>query len=236
MSGFPGFPSGRVRFTAVPDLFFSELLSQIDDLAELKLTLHVIWRLYRKMGHYRYLSRKEMEQDGLLLQGLKRPGQAGLAVLDEALERTIARGTLLKLLVQVDGEPQEWYFLNTERSRQAIRAIEQGDLAPQTIAVPDEVVAVPAERPNIFRLYEQNVGLLQPLIAEELREAAASFPEDWIEEAFRLAAQRNVRNWRYIRSILERWGREGRDDGTGQRQSQANLADRTRRRFRDELE
>lgn len=236
MSGFPGFPSGRVRFTAVPDLFFSELLSQIDDLAELKLTLHVVWRLYRKKGYYRYLSRQELEQDGLLLQGLKRPGQPAVAVLDEALERATARGTLLKLLVQVDGQPQEWYFLNTDRSRQAISAIERGDLAPRTVAVAAEVVAVPAERPNIFRLYEQNIGLLQPLIAEELREAAGTFPEDWIEEAFRLAAQRNVRNWRYIRSILERWAREGRDDGTGRRQSQEALAERTRRRFRDELE
>ncbi|HBY93620.1 MAG: DnaD domain protein [Ardenticatenaceae bacterium] len=236
MSGFFGFPPGRVRFTAVPDLFFSELLVQIDDLAELKLTLHAIWRLYRQKGHYRYLSRQELEQDGLLLQGLKRPGQPALAVLDEALERAVARGTLLKLLVQVDGQPQEWYLLNTERSRQVMSAIEQGDLAPQTLTVSAEVIAVPAERPNIFRLYEQNVGLLQPLIAEELREAATSFPEEWIEEAFRLAAQRNVRTWSYIRSILERWARKGRDDGTGRRQSQENLADRTRRRFRDELE
>ncbi|HYN88380.1 MAG TPA: DnaD domain protein, partial [Ardenticatenaceae bacterium] len=220
MPAFSGFPGGRVRFTAVPDLFFSELLGQIDDLGELKLTLHVMWRLYRKKGHYRYVSRRELEQDGPLLKALKQPGLAPGVVLDGALERATTRGTLLKLLVQVDGALQEWYFLNTDRSRQAIQAIEQGELAPQTVAVPASAIAVPAERPTIFQLYEQNVGLLQPLIAEELREASTSFPDEWIEEAFRLAAQRNVRNWRYIRSILERWAREGRDDGTGQRQPQ----------------
>lgn len=236
MSSFPGFPSGQVRFTSVPDLFFSELLAQIDDLAELKLTLHAFWRLYHKKGHYRYLSRTELEQDGVLLKGLSQPGLAPLTVLNAALERATSRGTLLKLVVEVDGRPEEWYFLNTPRSREAIQAIEQGELAPSTIAVTVGEVVVPAERPNIFQLYEQNVGLLQPLIAEELREAASAFPAEWIEEAFLLAAQRNVRNWRYIRSILERWAREGRDDGTGQRKSEESVAERTRRRFLDELE
>ncbi len=36
MKGFVGFPGGPVRFTAVPDLFWAELLPQIDDLAELE--------------------------------------------------------------------------------------------------------------------------------------------------------------------------------------------------------
>lgn len=237
MSGFPGFPGGPVRFTAVPDLFFSELLGQIDDLAELKLTLHVIWRLYRKEGHFRYLSRDELERDGVLLRGLRRPGQGPLAVLAEALERATVRGTLLQVRVEVDGTPQEWYCINTARSRDAIAALQRGELAAEGMRLPPQAAqAVPDDRPTIFTLYEQNVGLLQPLIAEELREAATTFPAEWVEDAFRLAAQRNIRNWRYIRSILERWAREGRDDGTSQRESEASRAERARRRFLDELE
>ena len=68
-------------------------------------------------------------------------------------------------------------------------------------------------RLNIFQLYEQNVGLLQPLLAEELEEAARDFPATWIEQAFKIAVGRNVRHWRYIRSILDRWEREGKDKG-----------------------
>ena len=33
------------------------------------------------------------------------------------------------------------------------------------------------------------------------------------EEALRLAVQHNKRNWRYVRAILDRWDREGRDRG-----------------------
>jgi len=78
---------------------------------------------------------------------------------------------------------------------------------------------VEVERPNIFALYEQNIGLLQPLIAEELREAEKTYPAAWIEEAFKIAVERNARNWRYIKAILERWTREGKDDGAPKRGS-----------------
>jgi len=71
-------------------------------------------------------------------------------------------------------------------------------------------VRLQARRPNIFNLYEQNMGMLQPLLAEELMEAEQAYPPEWIEEAFRIAVANNVRRWAYVRSILERWAREGR--------------------------
>ncbi|MFQ6001984.1 MAG: DnaD domain protein, partial [Anaerolineae bacterium] len=58
-----------------------------------------------------------------------------------------------------------------------------------------------------------------PLIAEELREAEKTYPAAWIEEAFKIAVERNARNWRYIQAILERWAREGKDDGKAGRDS-----------------
>ena len=70
---------------------------------------------------------------------------------------------------------------------------------------------IAVERPNIFQLYEQNIGLLQPIIAEQLQEAEDTYPAEWIEEAFTIAAEQNVRNWRYVRAILDRWLAEGRD-------------------------
>ena len=71
-------------------------------------------------------------------------------------------------------------------------------------------VQVQVERPNIFVLYEQNIGLLSPMIAEELKDAAEQYPTDWIEAAFREAVQQNKRKWSYIRAILRHWGTEGR--------------------------
>ena len=66
---------------------------------------------------------------------------------------------------------------------------------------------------NIFVLYEQNIGMITPMIAEELQEAEKLYPPGWIEEAFKEAVTLNKRSWRYIARILERWASEGKDSG-----------------------
>ncbi len=198
--------------------------------------MHCIWRLYRKAGPLRYLSRDELLQDDVLLEGLRVPGMARERVLDEALARAVTRGSLLRVEVMLNSQGEAWFFVNTARARRLVTELRSGDLLPEAMARPIEPVALPQERPTVFALYEQNVGLLQPIIAEELREATQHFPPDWIEDAFRLAAERNIRNWRYIRSILERWAREGRDDGQPQQRAGARRPASTRSRFRDELE
>ena len=79
-----------------------------------------------------------------------------------------------------------------------------------------DIIDAPAAappRPPIYALYEQTIGLMNPFIAEELKAAAEKYPMDWIEQAFKESAMANARNWRYIKAILERWEREGKDSG-----------------------
>jgi DnaD/phage-associated family protein len=72
--------------------------------------------------------------------------------------------------------------------------------------------ALQPDQPNIFALYEQNIGPLTALLSEDLMEAEQTYPAAWIEAAFREAVRRNKRNWSYIRAILERWQTEGKDE------------------------
>ena len=51
MQGFSGFPAGKLATTPVPNQFFSELLPLVDNLAELKVILHLFWLIGRKSGH-----------------------------------------------------------------------------------------------------------------------------------------------------------------------------------------
>ena len=75
--------------------------------------------------------------------------------------------------------------------------------------MPDEA-RLRVQRPNIFVLYEQNIGVLTPLIADQLRDMEKTYPPDWIDEAFEIAVSRNKRHLRYIQSVLKRWETEGR--------------------------
>jgi DNA replication protein len=222
MGGFAGFPAGEKRFTPVPDLFFSEVLPQIDSVTELKVTLHVFWLLHRKKGPARYASKEELLHDGVLLRGLKMPGPSPEAAVEEGLERAVARGTLLHLAAETeDGNQQDWYFINSDEGRETADMVQRGELELAQHTILDEP-QVDVERPNIFVLYEENIGLLQPMIAEELQEAEQSYPAGWIEEAFKIAVEANVRKWRYIRAILEKWATEGKDDAEARRGSQTD--------------
>ncbi len=89
-----------------------------------------------------------------------------------------------------------------------MRAIQSGNW--RLTGENQELASTVNEPPNIFRLYEENIGPLTPMIADELTEAEQTYPPAWIEEAIRIAVENNKRNLRYIFAILERWRREGK--------------------------
>lgn len=209
---FDGFPAGKVRQARLPDVFFSELLPAIDDLAELKVTLHVLWRLQRERVDPPAISRPALAGDGVLMAGLTGLGEDPGTALDRGLNRAVDRGSLLRVLVDGDeGEAEAWYLANTPRGREAWAAAQRGELTLSGAPAWVEPVP-PVERPSIYTLYEQNIGLLTPLIAEELQEAEDTYPAHWIEDAFREAVRANKRNWRYVAAILGRWASGGRGE------------------------
>jgi DnaD/phage-associated family protein len=196
-----------MRFTPLPNLFFSQLLPQIDDLAELKTTLHIFWALYQKRGYPKFVTYGELLGDKALMMGLG-DGQ----VLRNGLEKAIRRGTLIRLTLDRDGKPVELYFQNTEGDREALAKIERGEIDLGALPKKEPYLET-AEQLNVFALYEENIGLLTPMIAEELKEAEKLYPASWIEDAFKEAVSRNKRSWRYISRILERWAAEGKEYG-----------------------
>jgi DNA replication protein len=227
MTAFAGFPAGRNPYVPLPEAFFTAVLPGIEDIGELKVTLYLFRLLYKKRGSPRCASDRELLADPLLRRTLRRQGDPRPVEerLRAALEQALIRGTLLRVRVRVDEEIVAWYFFNTDRSRRAVAKLLRGETPPEALLEletagddarvgQDQRVAheftLEVERPNIFTLYEQNVGLVLPLVAEELREAEDHYPREWVEEAFRQAVQQNKRKWSYIRAILRRWETEGK--------------------------
>lgn len=221
MKGFPGFPEGRLRLTQIPNLFFSDLLPIIDNMSELKVTLYAFWALSQKDGRVRYLRLTDFLNDSQFMNGMGPTQTLASEALLDGIERAVARGTFLHVNVESADGKMDLYFMNTEKGRAAVEGITKGEWRPQ----PDEEapVTLMVERPNIFVLYEQNIGTLTPLIADELRDAEQTYPVRWIEEAIELAVTNNARNWRYVQAILERWRQEGKNDGISRRDTQKEL-------------
>ena len=208
MSPFAGFPSGKVRFTSIPAPFFSELLPEIDQLGELKVTLYALWFLDRQEGQARWVTYQDFTGDQRLMKGLGTTSEAACEVLKNSLERACQRGSLIRALAEGQDAEKALYFLNSPRGRAAVKAWQQGQWSPEQAGhLPSELGV---ERPNIFSMYEQNIGPLTPMIAETLQQAELEFPADWIEDALRIAVENNVRRWRYVDAILRSWKEKGR--------------------------
>ena len=199
---FSGFPEGKTSLVQLPDLLFTELLPRIDDLPELKVTLLVLWRLARRRAEVApWITEAELLADTIISQAL---GDAAPATLRRALNRSVRRGTLLQVEWKRRDGAREWrYLANSHRGRMAAAALQRG-VEPAQAAI--------CERPNIYTLYEENIGPLTAILSEDLQAAEETYPAAWIEDAFREAVRLNKRSWKYIHAILKAWQTKGRDE------------------------
>ena len=191
MTKFKGF-TGSESFSIIPDTFFHQLLKQIDDVAELKVTLYLIWRIEHMDGPFRALSKMDFPVKDLGLPADE---------IASGLDKAVRRGTLLR----VQKDAAVYFLLNSPRGRAGAESVQNGQWDPQT-----GTTAPPVERPNIFKLYEENIGPLTPLIADALKDAEETYSAEWVGEAIELAVKNNKRNWKYSEAILKRWKEEGR--------------------------
>jgi DnaD/phage-associated family protein len=218
MKQLNGFPT-RMQFTPIPNVFFSHLLPQISDITELKTTLHIFWLLYPKKGYPRFTTYRELLNDKSLMSSLREGDKPADEVLGDALEMAVNRGTILHLVLDRDGAPEDIYFLNTDANRRIMAKIQNDELHLSGLKAGGQTYIETEEQPDIFTLYEENIGIIGPMVAEELKEAEKLYPEAWIRDAIKEAVSRNKRNWRYIAKILEHWSAEGRGNGTYRRDS-----------------
>ncbi|MBI2757429.1 MAG: DnaD domain protein [Chloroflexi bacterium] len=211
---FKGFTDSET-FTQLPDSFFHHLLKEIKDADELKVTAYFLWRIEFINDPFRALCQTDFES-GLL----------GLSTEEVAsgLEKAVQRGSLLK----VQKDALFYFLLNSPRGRAAVQAMESERWNPKIGGA-----IVPVERPNVFKLYEENIGPLTPLIADALKDAEEIYSSEWVADAVGLAVTNNKRNWKYCEAILKRWKEEGRGEKQNRRDDkksrQRNVEDKIKK-------
>lgn len=214
---FTGFLVATSPSVAIPLPFFTDVLPQIRSIEELQVTLALFRHAAAGGGLETPLAERAVLRDRLLRDALRREGsprdpQERIA---GGLDLALARGTLLRFTASAGRHRQSWYYVNTAANRATVSAMEEGHAPPPPIVWgDDQPPRIQLDRPNLFRLYEQNIGPLTPLLADRMIRAMEEFPVEWIEEAIEESVAYNKRSWRYIQRILEQWlaqGRAGRD-------------------------
>ncbi len=219
---FAGFSTEGL--VGLPPEWFTEVMPAITLASELKVTLHLFYRLSQQRGIPRRINWDMLLHDELLLRGLQMLSKVRppADLLAEGLDAAVQRTTLLHFAQPDQGRVVNWYLVHTAYNR---AWLERARLDESIAAVlPELGQAVP---PSLVQLYEQNIGLVTPLLLDELRTAEARYPATWIEAAIREAVRANVRSWRYIQKVLERWAANGRpatDTADQSRRSEIDVA------------
>ena len=136
----------------------------------------------------------------------------------KALAELLEEGLLLAY-PQDPEDPQQAVLLfpATPEGMRRFEALQSGNLSVAEIQAANPLPN--PDKPNIFTLYEQNIGPLTPMVAEILKADAETYPEAWLREAMQEAVSRNIRNWKYVQAILKTWQEKGRDSTHGTTQS-----------------
>ena len=190
----------KTGFVSLPDSFFTQVMPAIQNLVELKVVLHVAHIILRKQRPSTRHSECSVTYSELKSEISRLLPDLSQETLRQALNSAVEHGALSRSTSNINEVLEDVYSLT----------IDSGETP---------VV-------NIFALYEQNIGIITPMIAEELKEAEKIYPRQWIEEALKEAVALNKRSWRYIARILERWSSEGKDSGEHKRDTEKGGPDK----------
>ncbi len=205
MKDFKGF-SGKTGNIQVPPEFFNELLPALNDLDEIRLVLILFWYLQSRDENTGYVLVEDLLAEPLV----KKVFEADNGTFEMRLKKALGTAVSDQLVLLGKKENREFLFINSPRGAALLKGLQSGEWQPDTDLM--STLPLPENRPNIFTLYEQNIGLITPLMAETLAEAEKTYPPDWIEEAVKIAVERNARNWRFIDAILRSWKEKGRNE------------------------
>ena len=204
------------RRIPVPAAALEQWLAEIDDPAELKVTLRVIALLAAEPT--RGETPPSLSLDALLDdRTLRRAAELGN---DDAIRGSLARALWRETLVAVrvagdirllgNDERVQEYLVKTGLAPLSASDIGRADVTEVNGSELVKPVKGSASRANIFSLYEQHIGTFGHGAAEQLKAAEEEYPASWIEEAFEIANNQNVRSWGYVHAILRRWLQEGK--------------------------
>ncbi|MGC4086011.1 MAG: DnaD domain protein [Vicinamibacterales bacterium] len=195
----------------IPRDFLTERIAQIDDPTEIHVTL-AVYRLAADSGSTPpAVSEDAVLRDSVLARTFHEDRKSSKLAqrIRRGLRYATARESIVQVVLSVEGHDERWYVPASDEHRAELQSVLQ-ERGAWPVAGTDAVLVETA--PSVFSLYEKNIGMLTPLLTDQIETAMELYPLDWIEDAIREAVTYNKRNWRYVQRVLENWSVNGRGD------------------------
>ena len=76
---------------------------------------------------------------------------------------------------------------------------------------------------KVIGYYQDNIGVLTPIIGDKIKDACEEFSSSWIIEAIEEATTREKRSWSYVMGCLKNWKREGKSTAEKQEEPKVRV-------------
>ena len=151
-----------------------------------------------------------------------------LRLNDNTLSQDLSRLALSGLVeLKNDGESDRWFVTNFSKRQGAsaaaerMRAYRRRKNQKREDEILDTDTDIDTYRDvtssvtgvtfrNVFEAYHNEIGSLTPIISDTLTSWEEDTSTQWVVDAICIASMNNVRNFAYIKAILERWMSEGK--------------------------
>lgn len=185
--------------TRVPNAVLSAVLNEVEESGTVKLILRAVWLLERQRGFPASITVNELRHDRVLIRVFKSKER-----FDAALDQSLNLGVLIKFeLNNADA-----LMLNTVSATRQVGHAK----GAQSENIDDDGwdASVGSETPDdAFRAYEENIGILSPMIRENITAVLQDFSDEDIIEAIKIAVENENRSWSYVAGVLRKWARDG---------------------------
>jgi len=168
--------------TPLPNRLLGREFKNVQSAATIKAVLYI----YLKADNS-YISLNDLISDRAFVSLFRDASEAKKALAEAAVGQFI-------LALPVGGDT--YYFAATEEAYENFLKTQGGNKIAHSL---NEAKSTP----NIYELYETNIGILTPIIAQELERLEIEYTYAWIEDAVKEAVLQNKRNLKYIMRILE---------------------------------
>ena len=137
-----------------PIEILTKVLKKIENIETIKFLIFTLYRFQAENLKIQFFTKSQIESSNSLSEIL-----ADIKKLDIILKELVDLGVFISIETNYKNKKEQLYLLNNARNRAAIRAIETGEWLPKSNV--EEITFV--DRPNIYQLYEDNIGALTPM-------------------------------------------------------------------------
>lgn len=226
-----GFPlSDNYATTRVPNAILGRVLANVEEPDVVKLVLRTVWHLDRQRGYPKFITREDLRTDRVLSR---------ILTDDTRFERALQGALSCNVLIEVVIDQRTYLMLNTATAARAA----VGTTASRDARDHDEngwgTPATVGSQSDAFRAYEENIGILTPMIRENILAALEDFTDEDITHAVRIAVENESRSWSFVAGVLRRWSKEGipndrRDGKSGAESERSRVPETELRKYLDE--